>query len=667
MRTISQLLLNFIGNATWQLALIAAVASICAWLLRGTSARQRYWLWVAALILSIGLPVLAGWQLLRQEPLSSSLTLSESATPVAPTAAGRESLASVDPASLPPPQPPRSRRLVSIWLAAVVVLMYLALLIYRSVRLVQAWLRTRAIRNSSGLPDLNETLRALIDRCETALQVTNHEIRSSSEVPVPITVGIRRPLVILPEQLLREANADVLTAAIGHELVHVQRRDYLRNLVYELIYLPLSFHPAAALVRRRIHQTRELSCDELVTERLLTAQVYAHSLVQLAGSAVPFDRSPTLTVGITDADILEVRIMSILNKSRLDGRRAKLLLLAASILLATPCVAATAFGLNFDIAPSETAMVTSQEGSQSTAGGKLVYRTDPEYTPDAREKKIEGTVELLATIGPNGLVQNVVVARPLYPSLDQSAVETLKKWRWEPATKDGLPVSRKVGVEMVFSLDEFSADKLKPKEENIAWAFEAQDQAHREELEKKARQEWEEREMKELSEQEGRDLKLRAEREEQEMKLRAELEGREMKLRTVQEGQEIKTRLDLEAALKLRAETDPEFRKKLEARARQLQEEQDEAVNKRAVLARTAKINMDQAIQIANSQYPGKVMECSLVGEHWESPGVLGKNSLVLYHVVVLSADDPKPAYTHVLVNAVDGTIFRASKEKRNQ
>lgn len=67
---------------------------------------------------------------------------------------------------------------------------------------------------------------------------------------------------------MREADTDVLTSAIGHELVHVLRRDYLLNLAYELIYLPLSFHPAAALVRRRINQTRELSCDELVTEKL---------------------------------------------------------------------------------------------------------------------------------------------------------------------------------------------------------------------------------------------------------------------------------------------------------------------------------------------------------------------------------------------------------------
>src|SRR5262245_26887189 len=272
MKTISQLLLNFISNAAWQLVLIAAVASVCAWLLRGARARQRYRLWVVTLILLIGVPAVTGLQLIRHQTVSASPAALKLAAPVAPMAASREIVEAAEPAGLTALEPSPPSWQVSLRVAAVVVLMYLALLLYRSVKLAQAWFRTRAIRNNSSSPNLSDDLRALIDRCETAIQVTNHEIRTSTDIPVPITLGIRHPLIILPEPLLSEGDSDVLIAAIGHELGHVQRRDYLRNLIYELIYLPLSFHPAAALVRRRIKQTRELSCDELVTERLLTAE-----------------------------------------------------------------------------------------------------------------------------------------------------------------------------------------------------------------------------------------------------------------------------------------------------------------------------------------------------------------------------------------------------------
>jgi hypothetical protein len=37
----------------------------------------------------------------------------------------------------------------------------------------------------------------------------------------------------------------------------------------------------------------------------------------------------------------------------------------------------------------------------------------------------------------------------------------------------------------------------------------------------------------------------------------------------------------------------------------------------------------------------------------------------VLYHVVILTGDEAKPTRTHVLVNAVDGTIFKTDKEER--
>jgi len=82
-----------------------------------------------------------------------------------------------------------------------------------------------------------------------------------------------------------------------------------------------------------------------------------------------------------------------------------------------------------------------------------------------------------------------------------------------------------------------------------------------------------------------------------------------------------------------------------------------------ATLVRLARVPMDQAIQIATSQSPGKVLECSLNGEHWEEPGKLAKDGVVFYHVVILSTDENEPATNHVLVNAVDGTIIKTEKE----
>jgi len=170
---------------------------------------------------------------------------------------------------------------ISQRLATALIAVYLILLLYRTTNLFRAWRRTRAIIGSAETVGFPEPVQGIIQKCLSALKVRRVRILSSALVPVPITVGVLNPLVILPENLLHEEDQELLTSAVGHELVHVARRDYLANLIYEFIYLPLSFHPAAALVRRRIKQTRELCCDESVVEKLLSPEIYARSLVRL--------------------------------------------------------------------------------------------------------------------------------------------------------------------------------------------------------------------------------------------------------------------------------------------------------------------------------------------------------------------------------------------------
>jgi TonB family protein len=636
MRAISQLLLNFLANAAWQIALIVAVASVCAWLIRSLGPRQRHALWVAALFMSLGLPLLTCSRLFSTEHVLPPVSPANAVREVAPTPVIVVAPSSPEPNSIAVPvaaDPPNRFIKMNGALAAGLAGIYLLFLLYRGFKLSGAWRRTRIIRHSAHGIEPNEQHEKIFARCQAAIGVRRVQILCSAAVSVPLTIGIRRPLVILPERLLGEADADVLTSAVGHELVHVLRRDYLLNLVYELIYLPLSFHPAAALVRRKIKQTRELSCDEMVAEKLLAAEVYAHSLVQLAGLAVPFGRRTTLTVGITDADNLEVRIMSLLRKPKFNARRKKLSLIGAVLLLAVPFVAATAFGVRLDIKSQEVRAPAMPQSSHSLVHQKdgktrLIYKTEPEYTEDARANGIEGIVALSATIDKNGLVQDVRVTKPLYPSLDQSAIETLHKWRFEPMIKDGTAVSKQINVELVFNLRAWEQDQEKAQ--------------------KRAQQEMEKRAESER--------KVEGQAEESEKRL--EQKERELKEKEFAEERELK---QIE-----RAEHDPQFRE-LGARARQQLEETKAMLIAHSSLARMAKITMEQAIQIANGQNPGKVMECSLVGQGWESPGKLGKDGRVLYHVVIISGDELNPTFTQVMVNALDGTIYRTERGGRRK
>jgi TonB family protein len=93
------------------------------------------------------------------------------------------------------------------------------------------------------------------------------------------------------------------------------------------------------------------------------------------------------------------------------------------------------------------------EGQQNTRHAKVIYRVEPDYTDDAREKQITGSVVLTLTVGHDGLPQSIQIKKSLFPSLDQSAIEAARKMRFEPAMKDGQVVSDVLLVEFYFSMD----------------------------------------------------------------------------------------------------------------------------------------------------------------------------------------------------------------------
>ena len=338
METISRLLMFFLLNSVWQITLIATVSLFCDWLLQKTSARFRHLVWVAALILSVGLPMLTSLNFYRNNyPIEQT----NQSTNVQPSLMD-------DSVSLGFETSPQiSNPVIAIGenLSIILLTLYFFLLSYRISKLFEAWKRTQNIRQNIFSRDHPPIIASVIEKCKSALRVKKARILYSSTITSPITLGYIRPIIILPEKLLQETDCNTLLSAIGHELTHVKRNDFFLNLLYEFVYLPVSFHPAATLMKRRIKETRELSCDESVTDKLLEPDLYARSLVQLAGSAMDLGRTTTMTIGISDADILEKRIMKILNKSKITANRRNLLLSSASFVFVLSVIVTLSFTL----------------------------------------------------------------------------------------------------------------------------------------------------------------------------------------------------------------------------------------------------------------------------------------------------------------------------------
>jgi protein TonB len=78
----------------------------------------------------------------------------------------------------------------------------------------------------------------------------------------------------------------------------------------------------------------------------------------------------------------------------------------------------------------------------------------PRYPPDALRRGIEGTVMLLVLVGVDGRVEDVKLEKSSgHASLDRAALQVARKWRFNPAMRDGVPFADWALVPVRFSLD----------------------------------------------------------------------------------------------------------------------------------------------------------------------------------------------------------------------
>ena len=133
-------------------------------------------------------------------------------------------------------------------------------------------------------------------------------------VETPMTGGLWRPVILLPESAVswgRERRAVVLS----HELIHVRRRDALRQLMRRAVLALYWFHPLVWIASRLAALASEKACDEEVLSLGTRPSEYARHLLFLA-TGVPRGGPRALALPIVQPSQLERRIKSILARRR---------------------------------------------------------------------------------------------------------------------------------------------------------------------------------------------------------------------------------------------------------------------------------------------------------------------------------------------------------------
>lgn len=83
---------------------------------------------------------------------------------------------------------------------------------------------------------------------------------------------------------------------------------------------------------------------------------------------------------------------------------------------------------------------------------RLRFKVEPKYTKEAGKFRLEGAVILRIVVGSDGKTSDLRVVRSLGLGLDENAITAVSNWQFEPAVKDGQPVSVIAQIEVNFRM-----------------------------------------------------------------------------------------------------------------------------------------------------------------------------------------------------------------------
>jgi TonB family protein len=99
--------------------------------------------------------------------------------------------------------------------------------------------------------------------------------------------------------------------------------------------------------------------------------------------------------------------------------------------------------------PGTPAVFTTKE---VTVKARVLAKPEPQYTEEARQGQITGTVVVRAIFAANGRVIGIRVISGLPGGLNERAIHAARQIKFIPAMKDGRPVSMFIQLEYHFSL-----------------------------------------------------------------------------------------------------------------------------------------------------------------------------------------------------------------------
>ena len=282
------------------------------------------------------------------------------------------------------------------------------------------------------------------------------EVAISPSIGSPMALGILRPLIVFPADLVEKLSADKLALILMHELAHVRRWDNFTRLLHRLVAAVLFFHPAVWLCGRMLRREAEQACDDLVVCATGRSEAYARGLAHVAERAAHLNplirRIPTMNAFAAAESDLALRIRRALGGgARRMGMQARVLtavLLCPLAAVTLPSVSKISAESSQDEHPF---IAVDQDGNMKLNDKSVTFATLKEELR-AKRRLLDNTTMIIIQgdeRAPHGMIARTmdfarqvglvdqVVATELQPEVANVAVEPSQNdgiWREAMAT-----------------------------------------------------------------------------------------------------------------------------------------------------------------------------------------------------------------------------------------
>jgi HEAT repeat protein/beta-lactamase regulating signal transducer with metallopeptidase domain len=214
----------------------------------------------------------------------------------------------------------------------------------------------------------------------------------SPRARVPMTWGVRRPVVVVPEDA-RSWSRERIGLVLQHELAHVRRMDDVTHLLARVACALYWFNPLVWWAAARLRDESELACDDQVLRTGARASTYAGHLLELVAS-LGVRAAPVGALPLAQRSRFEGRLLAILDPARRRGGLAP----ARAFALSTGAAAmVTLLGA---VAPARAEaersdVILETEAPAAESIGEADVVTDAVTPPGATSADIEVPVEQL--------------------------------------------------------------------------------------------------------------------------------------------------------------------------------------------------------------------------------------------------------------------------------